>query len=67
MKVELYVGGAVFVTTQETLSKYPNSYFAKAHTLIDRDPTHFRYILNYMRDDSIDPPDQISGNSVVVT
>ena len=53
--VKLDVGGTVFHTTRSTLNAH--SYFSRlldqatrtSHVFIDRDPTHFRYILNYMR------------------
>ena len=51
--VSLNVGGTCFHTTQTTLEHF--TYFLAlyqdvAHTVfIDRDPTHFRHILNYMR------------------
>jgi hypothetical protein len=59
--VELNVGGASFFTTVDTLRRIPHSYFAAMFAegrepcdgvvpFIDRDPTHFRSILNYYRD-----------------
>ncbi|KAI1707663.1 BTB/POZ domain-containing protein [Ditylenchus destructor] len=60
--VRLNVGGKVFQTTKDTLSRYPESFLAglvnsgvpseKDETgafLIDRDPEHFRIVLNYLR------------------
>ncbi|KAI1693043.1 BTB/POZ domain-containing protein [Ditylenchus destructor] len=60
--VRLNVGGKVFQTSKDTLSRYPESFLAylangvlpsdKDETgafLIDRDPHHFRVILNYLR------------------
>ncbi|KAI1707662.1 BTB/POZ domain-containing protein [Ditylenchus destructor] len=60
--VRLNVGGKVFQTTKDTLSRYPESFLAclvngrlpsdKDETgafLIDRDPKQFRVILNYLR------------------
>ena len=56
--VELDVGGAPFKTTLATLARYPDTFFAAlarnrgeatGPIFIDRDPTHFRFILNYLR------------------
>jgi len=61
--VRLSVGGVVFETSMETLCGDPNSMLAamfsgrhnvtkdeEGRYFIDRDGTHFRYILNYLRD-----------------
>jgi len=56
--VEVNVGGKIFTTTLQTLSRDPtllssvtNAKRDKAgRAFIDRDPTHFRWILNYLRD-----------------
>ncbi|KAI1697601.1 BTB/POZ domain-containing protein [Ditylenchus destructor] len=60
--VRLNVGGKLFQTTKDTLSQYPESFLARMVNgdlqsekdetgafLIDRDPEHFRVILNYLR------------------
>ncbi|XP_065837528.1 uncharacterized protein [Oscarella lobularis] len=57
--VSLNVGGTVFMTTVETLAQDPHSILAimvannqsepDGSYFFDRDPTHFRYILNYLR------------------
>ncbi len=59
--LKLNVGGTMFTTTLDTLSKY-ESFFSslvrfndKNEYFIDRDPTHFRYILNYLRGSSAIP------------
>ena len=64
-KIVLDVGGTHYSTSRSTLTKYPESMlgvmFSGRHDLetmqckdgsffIDRDGTHFRYILNYLRD-----------------
>lgn len=61
-KVKLDVGGAKFTTSLTTLRRYPDTMlgamFSGRHALtlddkgfhfIDRDGTHFRYILNFLR------------------
>ncbi|KIH67771.1 K+ channel tetramerization domain protein [Ancylostoma duodenale] len=63
--VVLNVGGTKFYTTAETLrgpSAGGNSYFEnlnymKGEIFIDRDPTVFKYILNYLRDGRVMFPD----------
>ena len=69
-KVKLDVGGHVFTTTISTLTKYEDSMLAHMFSglftiqkdeqgciFIDRDGSHFRYILNYLRDGRVDLPD----------
>lgn len=66
--VELNVGGHVFQTTKSTLEQCDGSYLAtlvsERHSVlrdahqkifIDRDPTHFATILNYLRDPTVPP------------
>jgi len=63
--IDLNVGGTRYTTSRSTLTKYPESMlgimFSGRHDLeamkcgdgsffIDRDGTHFRHILNYLRD-----------------
>lgn len=61
--VRLSVGGALFETSIDTLCRDANSMLAAMFSgrhnattdedgryFIDRDGTHFRYILNYLRD-----------------
>ncbi|KAI8139229.1 BTB/POZ protein [Fennellomyces sp. T-0311] len=75
-KVTLNVGGETHTTYLTTLRKEPSSLlammFSGRHKLvsegdgsyfIDRDPTHFRLILNYLRDFRI-PPSAIQDASV---
>lgn len=56
-RVTLDVGGRHFATSKGTLLKDKNSLFnillddQKTHYFIDRDGAHFRYILNYLRED----------------
>uniref|UniRef100_A0A1I7T5D5 BTB domain-containing protein n=1 Tax=Caenorhabditis tropicalis TaxID=1561998 RepID=A0A1I7T5D5_9PELO len=67
--VKLNVGGTIFQSTHFTLTKF-NGYFRKmlesgdtveknrfGYIFIDRDPTHFRLILNFMRDGDVDLPE----------
>ena len=62
-RVKLDVGGHTFTTSVSTLTRDPNSMLAAMFSgrhevkhekdgtvFIDRDGTHFRYILNYLRD-----------------
>jgi len=62
-KVKLDVGGRQFATTLHTLTQIPDCYFGTAFTerweleldqdgmfFIDRDPTAFPHILNFLRD-----------------
>lgn len=64
-RIKLNIGGHTFVTSTFTLTKDPNSMlaamFSGRHALkqeedggyfLDRDGTHFRYVLNYLRDGS---------------
>jgi len=64
-RVKLNIGGHIFMTSTLTLTKEPESMlaamFSGRHSLqqeedgsyfFDRDGTHFRYILNYLRDGS---------------
>ena len=61
----LNVGGAFFKTTQETLAS--SSFFASLlathpesdEFFIDRDPTHFRFILNWLRNVRYVPDDEM--------
>ena len=68
-RVKLNVGGSKFETTLSTLTRYPESMlgamFSGRHELppdeegrvfIDRDGTHFRVILNFLRTGCLDVP-----------
>jgi len=60
--VEINVGGEIFVTTIQTLGREQSVLMAmisgqiqsrrdtQGRLFVDRDPTHFRWILNYLRD-----------------
>ena len=61
-RVRIDVGGTVFSTSEETLRVHP--YFSRlldekvydTDTLfVDRDPTHFRTVLNYLRGSAVLP------------
>ena len=63
--VELDVGGTSFKTTLATLARHPHTFFgalaknrgdATSAIFIDRDPTHFRHILNYLRSGVLTAP-----------
>jgi hypothetical protein len=67
--VKLNVGGFSFQTTVVTLTSHPDSMLAamfsgryklptdeKGRVFIDRDGTHFRYILNFLRDGTLNVP-----------
>ena len=68
--IELNVGGHRFTTSLQTLTKDPNSVLAAMFSgkfeikpsedgtfFIDRDGTHFRFILNYLRNGKLTLPD----------
>ncbi|EFP09867.1 hypothetical protein CRE_21300 [Caenorhabditis remanei] len=67
--VKLNVGGTTFQSTHSTLTKFDGYFKTMLETLvpvekdelgyifIDRDPTHFRLILNFMRDGDVGLPD----------
>lgn len=69
-RVVLNVGGSRFHTTMSTLTRDPSTLLASMFSgryplevdpednsyFIDRDPTHFRYCLNYLRDNTISLP-----------
>ena len=63
--VELDVGGTSFKTTLATLARHPHTFFgalaknrgdATSAIFIDRDPTHFRHILNSLRSGVLTAP-----------
>ena len=64
--IRLNVGGIIYQTSLETLSKYPGSLLAEMFSekfdlkqgkdgsyFIDRDGSHFRHILNYLRSGTV--------------
>jgi len=76
--IPLNVGGKKFITTSTTLlkdtksmlyamfnGKYPNKKDSQGCYFIDRDGKHFRYILNFLRDGSIDLPDDTHSLSQI--
>ena len=62
--IQLNVGGTVFETTESTLARHPATFFgalarnrgAATRLFVDRDPTHFRHVLNYLRSGVITAP-----------
>jgi hypothetical protein len=71
--IDLNVGGHLFTTTLSTLTKNPNTMLARMFSgsfsvatdkngnyFIDRDGTHFRYILNYLRDGTCNFPKHVA-------
>jgi hypothetical protein len=71
--IHLNIGGHLFTTTLSTLTRNPNTMLARMFSgafavatdkdgnyFIDRDGTHFRYILNYLRDGSCNFPKHVA-------
>ena len=64
--IYLNVGGYTFVCTRTTLANRGGNFFASlierhpdvGEFFIDRDPSHFRYILNYLRGHVVLPFDE---------
>ena len=62
--IQLNVGGTVFETTESTLARHPATFFgalarnrgAATRLFVDRDPTHFRHVLNYLRSGVVTAP-----------
>ena len=62
--IQLNVGGTIFETTESTLARHPATFFgalarnrgAATRLFVDRDPTHFRHVLNYLRSGVITAP-----------
>ena len=71
--IYLNVGGVYFVTRRSTLSQ-SNSFFVGAiqsngddvELFVDRDPTHFRYILNWIRGSRVLPEDESTLQELLV-
>jgi len=72
-KVKLDVGGKLFSTTISSLTKYPDSMLGAMFSgryeimkndddcvFIDRDPKYFRYVLDFLRNDEIDFPTDVT-------
>ncbi|CCD64931.1 BTB domain-containing protein [Caenorhabditis elegans] len=66
--IKLNVGGKEFSTTEATLTKFEGYFKQKLKTrgkiwqttlFIDRSPTHFEIILNFMRDGKVDLPETL--------
>ncbi|KAK6020017.1 K+ channel tetramerization domain protein [Ostertagia ostertagi] len=73
--IVLNVGGTKFSTSEATLKSRPASEdcffttldYSKGEVFIDRDPTLFKYILNYLRDGRMMFPDECPHNSVTIS
>ena len=74
--IKLNVGGNIYQTSLETLTKHPGSLLADMFSgcfnlklgddgcyFIDRDGTHFRYILNYLRSGTVPLPSILKTES----
>ena len=74
MKVKLNVGGHYFTTSLQTLTKDRNSMLGVMFSekfdmkpaeddafFIDRDGTHFRFILNYLRNGKLTLPEGVTA------
>ena len=62
--IKLNIGGQIYVSSNETLSRSPffvgllrSDPLAEVHC-VDRDPTFFRWILNFMRGSSVVPTEK---------
>lgn len=69
--ITLNVGGQLFVTTRETLSlgffkAMINSNPSLDTYFIDRDPTYFRWILNFLRGSKVIPDCKVEYDQVKV-
>lgn len=73
-RIMLSVGGTYFETTSTTL-RAKDSFFCglcesnrnpEDIIFIDRDPKHFRYILNYLRGSDVLPEDILDLNELIV-
>ena len=73
-RVKLNVGGSKFETTLSTLTRHPDSMLAvmfsgrhevpqddDGYVFIDRDGTHFRIILNFLRTGVLDVPKSLKA------
>lgn len=70
--IQLNVGGVFFSTSIQTLEQNPGFFSAlvadqqSADTItIDRDPTHFRHILNYLRGGITFPPTEMETEELI--
>ena len=77
-QVKLDVGGQSFVTSVETLTSDPDSLLAKMFSgihpikqeqdgsyFIDRDGTHFRFVLNFLREGNLGPVEPTNKNTLL--
>jgi hypothetical protein len=79
-RVTLDIGGQLFAASLDTLRRVPGSMFEAMFSgrhkvsaavdgshFIDRDPTHFRYILNYLRTGAVTAPESAAAKLELAT
>lgn len=65
------VGGVMFETRARTLARYASyfsefaSYDEETTIFIDRDPTHFRHVLNFLRGSLTYPPSRLEVQELI--
>jgi len=78
--IDINVGGQIYTTTLETLTRFPESRLSKMfngtipivldpskqHYFIDRDGDSFRYILNFMRTSTLLLPDNFNDCKILL-
>jgi hypothetical protein len=78
--IDINVGGQIYTTTLETLTRFPDSRLSKMfngtipivldpskqHYFIDRDGDSFRYILNFMRTSTLLLPDNFNDCKILL-
>lgn len=77
VQVRLFVGGTEFVTSRETLTRISSFFSGLMDTSndnepedtscsVDRDPTHFRHVLNYLRGSFTCPPTEREARELMM-